>query len=70
MNLEHPWADSFDVCVGDTELAVQFECSHLPSEFDTFREGVCNHWIKRADELNAELEKWSKGRRAIGKLVE
>ena len=42
MNLEHPWADSFDVCFGGTELAVQFECRHLPSEIDKFREEVCS----------------------------
>ena len=70
MNLEHPWADSFDVCFGDTELAVQFECSHYPSEIDKFREEVCSKWIKRADELREEQQQWAHGRRAIGKLVE
>ena len=70
MNIEHPWADSFDVCFGDTELAVQYECSHHPSEIDRFRENVCNHWIKRASELKEQQQQWSKGRRAIGKLVE
>ena len=66
MNLDHPWADSFEVCYGDTELAVQYECSHYPREIDDFREGVCNHWIKRASELKEQQVQWAKGRRAIG----